>query len=91
MAPSFYFFFALQIRRSMRFSSRLQRIAADFRQSQLDSTDLRDRTVAPANGWRASVWPMAAALGGPYIAAHIRRKQFHASDQMLPSIDVLAN
>lgn len=59
----------------MVFSSNLRFIGDRFREKYLNSNDIDDRTV-PANDWRINPWPLAPAIGGPYIGAHLRRADF---------------
>nr|XP_023014074.1 GDP-fucose protein O-fucosyltransferase 2 isoform X1 [Leptinotarsa decemlineata] len=63
-----------QARRSMRFSTDLKAIAAEFRKFQLNSVDEVDNTVLPKD-WTEEK-PKRDAIGGPYLAAHLRRRDF---------------
>ncbi|XP_063237692.1 GDP-fucose protein O-fucosyltransferase 2 isoform X3 [Bacillus rossius redtenbacheri] len=61
-------------RRSMRFAPALRRIAAEFREEHLNSTDEADGTVRP-DDWTAET-AVTGTKGGPYLAVHLRRKDF---------------
>ena len=78
-------------RRSMKFSKDLQKIAEDFRSSQFDSNDVKDRTKM-SDDWTEHNCKVETALGGPYIAAHIRRKDFlYARKDYVPSLKKVAS
>ncbi|XP_012289250.1 GDP-fucose protein O-fucosyltransferase 2 isoform X2 [Orussus abietinus] len=61
-------------RRSMRYNSELYEIAKKFREQFLHSNDVKDQTI------RSSDWTKEKgernALGGPYLAVHLRRRDF---------------
>ena len=77
-------------RRSMRFAQDLVDIADKFRLEHFDSDDVRDKTVIP-DDWRDHKCKPGDALGGPYIAAHVRRKDFlWARKNYVPSIEKVA-
>nr|CAH7723876.1 unnamed protein product [Callosobruchus chinensis] len=63
-----------QARRSLRYSKELVDISANFRREHLDSTDEKDKTLLPKN-WEDEK-PNGKALGGPYVAIHLRRRDF---------------
>ncbi|KAJ8963340.1 hypothetical protein NQ318_018812, partial [Aromia moschata] len=63
-----------QVRRSMRFNKELKKVAADFRETYLNSTDDADNTVLPEK-W-VEEKPKRSAIGGPYLAVHLRRRDF---------------
>uniref|UniRef100_H2Z6H1 GDP-fucose protein O-fucosyltransferase 2 n=1 Tax=Ciona savignyi TaxID=51511 RepID=H2Z6H1_CIOSA len=76
-------------RRSMVFSHKLIEIANNFRSKFLDSNDIEDNTVMPEN-WKNHKCN-GDATGGPYIAAHVRRKDFlYARQEYVPSIKQVA-
>ncbi|XP_039265668.2 GDP-fucose protein O-fucosyltransferase 2-like [Styela clava] len=77
-------------RRSMVFSRELRNFAADFRKKFLDSDDEKDKTKLPDN-WKDNKREDNSAVGGPYIAAHVRRKDFlRARKEHVPSIKKVA-
>ena len=77
-------------RRSMIFSKQLRDEADKFRADVLDSTDEKDQTVMPKD-WRDHTCKDKKPPGGPYIAAHLRRKDFlHARKDSVPSIPKVA-
>ncbi|XP_019753313.2 GDP-fucose protein O-fucosyltransferase 2 isoform X2 [Dendroctonus ponderosae] len=61
-------------RRSMRFNRELRKVANDFRIMKLDSNDEDDLTTLPPD-WRDEK-PKRNAKGGPYLAVHMRRRDF---------------
>ncbi|CAH1991284.1 unnamed protein product [Acanthoscelides obtectus] len=63
-----------QARRSLRYSKELVDVAAKFRKEHLDSDDENDKTVLPGN-WEDEK-PGRRAVGGPYLAIHLRRRDF---------------
>ncbi|XP_075217379.1 O-fucosyltransferase 2 [Lycorma delicatula] len=63
-----------QCRRSMRFAPYLVKISAEFREKYLNSTDSIDKTEMP-DDWRLEK-PGRKAVGGPYLAVHLRRRDF---------------
>ncbi|XP_077864434.1 GDP-fucose protein O-fucosyltransferase 2-like isoform X2 [Saccoglossus kowalevskii] len=73
-------------RRSMRFSKDLRDIADKFRKEYLDSDDERDNTVL-LDDWRDMKPDPGSAIGGPYMAVHLRRKDFvHSHKKDVPSL-----
>lgn len=77
-------------RRSMVFAAELQKEAADFRAKYLDSDDERDNTHRPPE-WNTPKIKAGTALGGPYIGAHMRRKDFlYARKEAVPTIEMTA-
>nr|XP_039261509.1 GDP-fucose protein O-fucosyltransferase 2-like [Styela clava] len=74
-------------RRSMVFAKHLRQEAAEIRKKYLDSDDERDNTYRPED-WRTPKIEPGTAKGGPYIAAHLRRKDFlYARKEKVPSIE----
>ena len=74
----------------MRFAKTLKDEADKFRSQYLDSDDVKDKTVMPED-WRDYLCKEGDALGGPYIAAHVRRKDtLYARKNYVPSLDKLA-
>ncbi|KAK8760247.1 hypothetical protein V5799_028485 [Amblyomma americanum] len=67
--------FKLHIRRSMRFASSLRDVADKFRQDVLNSDDERDDTVLEED-WKIIPNRTRYALGGPYLAVHLRRQDY---------------
>ena len=63
-----------EARRSMRFAPHLVQIANEFRKLNLESTDEADRTNRPSE-WEEEK-EQRQAKGGPYLAVHLRRKDF---------------
>lgn len=63
-----------QARRSMRFALNLVQIAKQFRKDHLDSTDEADGVSRPPK-WEEEKAHYVAG-GGPYLAVHLRRKDF---------------
>ncbi|KAB0804797.1 hypothetical protein PPYR_01767 [Photinus pyralis] len=61
-------------RRSMRFNKELKKLAADFRQKYLNSSDQADGTMLPED-WQKETGKRAAK-GGPYLSVHLRRRDF---------------
>lgn len=75
-------------RRSMRFNEELKTIAGDFRRKFLDSSDEKDSTALPED-WRDEKY-RRTAVGGPYLAAHLRRRDFVWSSHKTPSLEKAA-
>ncbi|XP_014671307.1 PREDICTED: GDP-fucose protein O-fucosyltransferase 2-like [Priapulus caudatus] len=76
-----------QARRSLRFAKPLIDMGDAFRRDRLDSTDDGDITTLHPD-WRDHQVKPGHAIGGPYIAAHLRRRDFlygHRDD--VPSIN----
>ncbi|XP_057322650.1 GDP-fucose protein O-fucosyltransferase 2 [Microplitis mediator] len=61
-------------RRSMRYNNELYKIANEFREEFLNSSDGRDKTERPED-WRVEK-SGRHAIGGPYLAVHLRRRDF---------------
>ena len=77
-------------RRSMVFSDLLKNAANKFREEVLDSTDEKDGTVMPSD-WRDHTCEGKDPIGGPYIAAHLRRKDFlQVRKDAVPSLETAA-
>ena len=62
-------------RRSMRFAGHLVQISDEFRKSKLNSNDVKDFT-SKAPKWEIHQPKRGTAKGGPYICAHVRRKDY---------------
>lgn len=62
-------------RRSMRFAGHLVNVANKFRETTLNSNDVKDATVKH-NKWEIQQPIRGTAQGGPYICAHVRRKDY---------------
>ncbi|XP_044940263.1 GDP-fucose protein O-fucosyltransferase 2 isoform X1 [Mustela nigripes] len=74
-------------RRSMVFAKHLRAVGDEFRSKYLNSTDEADRTPFQED-WTKMKVTLGSALGGPYLAVHLRRKDFiwgHRED--VPSLD----
>lgn len=77
-------------RRSMVFSKQLVKVAEEFRKTHLDSDDGKDKTTMSDN-WTENRKKNGDALGGPYIAAHLRRKDFlYARENDVPGLEKVA-
>jgi len=73
-------------RRSMRFASHLRLLGDVFRQEHLNSTDRTDNTLL-SEDWTTVKKKHGDAVGGPYIAVHLRRRDFLYSHQEdIPSL-----
>lgn len=73
-------------RRSMRFARHLREEATRFRRDYLGSDDKQDKTEVK-DDWRDTKPKRGAAVGGPYIAVHLRRKDFvRARGDEVPSL-----
>nr|XP_027232330.1 GDP-fucose protein O-fucosyltransferase 2-like [Penaeus vannamei] len=73
-------------RRSMRFANHLMSEAARFRAEYLHSDDINDKTVV-TDDWRDFKPKHGAALGGPYLSVHLRRRDFiYARGDEIPSL-----
>ncbi|CAB4053944.1 POFUT [Lepeophtheirus salmonis] len=66
------------IRRATRFSSSLVNIGQEFRNTFLDSSDEKDDTVVHEL-WEHFQPERKITRGGPYLSAHLRRKDFLTS------------
>ncbi|KAB7507203.1 GDP-fucose protein O-fucosyltransferase 2 [Armadillidium nasatum] len=74
-------------RRSMRFATHLISEANNYRKTFIDSDDVRDKTKM-SEDWRDFRPEEGAALGGPYVCAHLRRRDFiYARKDEVPSIE----
>ncbi|XP_043931925.1 GDP-fucose protein O-fucosyltransferase 2 isoform X2 [Protopterus annectens] len=62
-------------RRSMVFAKHLRAVGDEFRARDLNSTDEADKTVYNED-WTKMKVKLGTALGGPYLAVHLRRKDF---------------
>ena len=77
-------------RRSARFASHLKAIGDEFRESQLNSNDINDATIVPKN-WESHQPKRGSAKGGPYICAHIRRKDYtYSRKDQIPNLESAA-
>ena len=78
------------MRRSMRFAPKLTQIANDFRLKHLNSDDNKDGTVLPAK-WESHKPKRGTAKGGPYVCAHVRRKDFvYSRRDQIPNLQSAA-
>ncbi|XP_063789202.1 GDP-fucose protein O-fucosyltransferase 2 [Pseudophryne corroboree] len=62
-------------RRSMRFAQHLRVVGDEFRANFLQSNDVADKTIFHEDWTKVKAKP-STPLGGPYVAAHLRRKDF---------------
>ncbi|KAM4626827.1 GDP-fucose protein O-fucosyltransferase 2 [Discoglossus pictus] len=62
-------------RRSMVFAQHLRVVGDEFRATFLQSNDEADKTIYQEDWSKVKVKP-STALGGPYLAVHLRRKDF---------------
>lgn len=77
-------------RRSMRYNSELYEIANNFRQRELNSNDVDDFTERPDN-WQEEK-DRRNAVGGPYLAVHLRRQDFlQGRAETIPTIKSAAS
>ncbi|UYV74450.1 POFUT2 [Cordylochernes scorpioides] len=65
------------VRRSMRLSPAIVAVGDDFRREHLNSTDVGDETLME-DDW-VTARSFHPALGGPYLAVHLRRQDFVSS------------
>lgn len=73
-------------RRSMVFSKKLRGIADEFRKKNLDSDDKSDKTELQV--WTEMERKPGDAKGGPYVAVHLRRKDYlYAHGKQVPSLE----
>lgn len=73
-------------RRSMRFAKHLRDVGDDFRKTFLNSTDAEDKT-ALKDDWRRMKRKHGIAIGGPYVAVHLRRRDFlYSHKEEVPSL-----
>ena len=69
------------------FAQHLRDRADQFREKKLNSNDIQDKTIY-AEDWREQVPEDDSALGGPYLAMHMRRGDFsYAHKETVPSIE----
>ncbi|XP_074107565.1 O-fucosyltransferase 2 isoform X2 [Cotesia typhae] len=77
-------------RRSMRYNNELYKIANEFRKEYLNSTDKNDKTIRPPD-WKDEK-SKRNAVGGPYLAIHLRRGDFlKIRSDTVPTIKDAAN
>ncbi|XP_063952904.1 GDP-fucose protein O-fucosyltransferase 2-like isoform X2 [Lytechinus pictus] len=69
-----------EARRSLRFAKHLRDIGDEFRKTYLDSTDAKDKTPV-LEDWREMKPTPGSAVGGPYIAVHLRRQDYARSNR----------
>lgn len=67
-----------QCRRSMRFASHLIAIGNKYREEFLNSNDAQDKTILDPD-WRSMKRNHGDAIGGDYLAVHLRRGDFAKS------------
>lgn len=73
-------------RRSMVFSKHLRDLADTFRQAELNSNDKDDKTELEV--WNQMKRKYGDAKGGPYVAIHLRRKDYlYAHSKEVPSLE----
>ena len=76
-------------RRSMVFSKALRDIGDEFRKDYLDSYDEDDKTVL--ENWKDMKRNHGDAVGGPYLAVHLRRKDYlYGHNKEVPSLEYAA-
>nr|KAF6379904.1 protein O-fucosyltransferase 2 [Myotis myotis] len=74
-------------RRSMVFARHLRAVGDEFRSKYLNSTNEADR-IPDEEDWTKLKVELGSSLGGPYLAVHLRRKDFiwgHRED--VPSLE----
>ena len=77
----------LQARRSLVFAKHLRLEADRFRAEVLNSTDESDRTPYNDENWWKQIPVDGSALGGSYLAVHLRRGDFlYGHSEEVPSI-----
>jgi len=77
-------------RRSMVFSKQLRDIGDRFRKEFLDSDDVKDKTELEV--WTKMKRNHGDAKGGPYVALHLRRKDYlYAHKKEVPSLKYAAD
>ncbi|XP_033732365.1 GDP-fucose protein O-fucosyltransferase 2-like isoform X1 [Pecten maximus] len=75
-------------RRSMVYAKHLRDIGDNFREKYLGSTDKKDKTVL--DDWTKMKKKHGDAKGGPYLAIHLRRKDYlYAHGGEIPSIQLV--
>ncbi len=78
-------------RRSMVYAKTLRDVADQFRKDYLDSTDESDKTKFD-DDWTAMRRKHGDAKGGPYVAVHLRRRDFlYGRSETVPSLEGAAN
>ena len=78
-------------RRSMVFAKSLRDIGDEFRAEELDSTDEKDNTIFD-DDWTQMKRNHGEAKGGPYVAIHLRRRDFlYGHSERVPSLEGAAN
>ena len=60
----------------MRFSSELREFANKYRKTHFNSDDVSDKTDIWASNWDEVEKKAGQAVGGQYLAVHLRRKDF---------------
>ena len=63
-------------RRAMRFSSELRQFADEYRKTNFNSDDVSDKTDIWGKNWDEVEKQAGQAIGGQYLAVHLRRKDF---------------
>ena len=63
-------------RRAMRFSSELREFANEYRKTHFNSDDVSDKTDIWNKNWDEVENMAGQAIGGQYLAVHLRRKDF---------------
>ncbi|XP_074652453.1 GDP-fucose protein O-fucosyltransferase 2-like [Tubulanus polymorphus] len=80
-----------QARRSMVFARPLTDVADQFRAKYLNSFDETDKTIFE-DDWRTMQRRNRDAIGGPYLAVHLRRLDFlYSHKKSVPSLEGAAN
>ena len=65
----------------------MRKIGDKFRQDVLNSDDEKDSTVMKKD-WRKNKKKEGSAVGGPYLAVHLRRADFmYAREEFVPTLD----
>ncbi|KRX45595.1 GDP-fucose protein O-fucosyltransferase 2 [Trichinella murrelli] len=73
-------------RRSMRYSAAIRKAADDFRREELNSDDVTDKTEI-LDDWTLMKVKPGQAVGGPYLAVHLRRTDFVTSrSKQIPTV-----
>ncbi|KRX19284.1 GDP-fucose protein O-fucosyltransferase 2 [Trichinella nelsoni] len=73
-------------RRSMRYSAAIRKAADDFRREELNSDDVTDKTEI-LDDWTLMKVKPGQAVGGPYLAVHLRRRDFVTSrSKQIPTV-----
>ncbi|KAL1237567.1 GDP-fucose protein O-fucosyltransferase [Trichinella spiralis] len=73
-------------RRSMRYSAAIRKAADDFRREELNSDDVTDKTEI-LDDWTLMKVKPGQAIGGPYLAVHLRRRDFVTSrSKQIPTV-----